>query len=126
MTGAAERTTVGGVRFWREVAKASPGPASLPHGKSPTGWVTDPVNVASGFSCNVTAHFVTLSAVMTTVHHILDQKGHQVWSVHPGDTVYDAIKMMADKISLTSVCGDPRPFRPAAVIPRPVWRASWH
>jgi CBS domain-containing protein len=35
--------------------------------------------------------------VMTTVRHILDQKSHQVWSVHPGDTVYDAIKMMADK-----------------------------
>jgi CBS domain-containing protein len=34
---------------------------------------------------------------MVAVHHILDQKGHQVWSVHPGDTVYDAIKMMADK-----------------------------
>jgi CBS domain-containing protein len=34
---------------------------------------------------------------MTAVRHILDQKGHQVWSVHPGDTVYDAIKMMADK-----------------------------
>ncbi len=28
---------------------------------------------------------------------MLDQKGHQVWSVQPGDTVYDAIKMMADK-----------------------------
>jgi CBS domain-containing protein len=35
--------------------------------------------------------------VMTAVRHILDQKGHQVWSVHPGDTVYDAIKLMADK-----------------------------
>jgi CBS domain-containing protein len=34
---------------------------------------------------------------MTAVRHILDQKGHQVWSLHPGDTVYDAIKMMADK-----------------------------
>ena len=34
---------------------------------------------------------------MTAVRRILDQKGHQVWSVHPGDTVYDAIKMMADK-----------------------------
>jgi CBS domain-containing protein len=34
---------------------------------------------------------------MTTVRHILDLKGHQVWSVHPGDTVYDAIKLMADK-----------------------------
>jgi CBS domain-containing protein len=38
-----------------------------------------------------------LGPVMTAVRHILDQKGHQVWSVHPGDTVYDAIKMMADK-----------------------------
>src|SRR5882672_4017667 len=34
---------------------------------------------------------------MIAVHHILDQKGHEVWSVHPGDTVYDTIKMMADK-----------------------------
>jgi CBS domain-containing protein len=34
---------------------------------------------------------------MTAVRHILNHKGHQVWSVHPGDTVYDAIKMMADK-----------------------------
>ena len=34
---------------------------------------------------------------MTAVRHILDQKGQQVWSVHPGDTVFDAIKMMADK-----------------------------
>src|SRR6266436_10292245 len=34
---------------------------------------------------------------MTAVRHILDQKGHRGWSVHPGDAVYDAIKMMADK-----------------------------
>jgi CBS domain-containing protein len=34
---------------------------------------------------------------MTTVRHILDQKGRQVWSVSPGDTVYDAIKLMADR-----------------------------
>jgi CBS domain-containing protein len=34
---------------------------------------------------------------MTAIRHILDHKGHQVWSVHPDDTVYDAIKMMADK-----------------------------
>jgi CBS domain-containing protein len=34
---------------------------------------------------------------MTEVRRVLDQKGYQVWSVHPGDTVYDAIKMMADK-----------------------------
>jgi CBS domain-containing protein len=33
---------------------------------------------------------------MTAVGHILDQKGRQVWSVAPGNTVYDAIKMMAD------------------------------
>jgi CBS domain-containing protein len=38
-----------------------------------------------------------LAPVMTAVRHILDSKGHQVWSVHPDDTVYDAIKMMADK-----------------------------
>ena len=35
-------------------------------------------------------------AVMTTVRHILEE-GHQVWSLCPGDKVYDAIKMMADK-----------------------------
>ncbi len=34
---------------------------------------------------------------MTTVRHILGEKGHQVWSLRPGDKVYDAIKMMADK-----------------------------
>jgi CBS domain-containing protein len=34
---------------------------------------------------------------MTAVRHVLDQKGHQVWSLQPGNTVYDAIKMMADK-----------------------------
>ena len=36
-------------------------------------------------------------AVMTTVRHILEDKGRQVWSVRPGDKVYDASKMMADK-----------------------------
>jgi CBS domain-containing protein len=35
--------------------------------------------------------------VMTAIRHILDQKGRQVWSVQPADTMYDAIKMMADK-----------------------------
>ena len=34
---------------------------------------------------------------MTTVCHILEDKGRQVWSVRPDDKVYDAIKMMADK-----------------------------
>jgi CBS domain-containing protein len=38
-----------------------------------------------------------LGAVMTTVRHILEEKGHQVWSLRPGDKVYDAIKVMADK-----------------------------
>ena len=34
---------------------------------------------------------------MTTVRHILEEKGYQVWSLRPDDKVYDAIKMMADK-----------------------------
>ena len=34
---------------------------------------------------------------MTTVRHILEDKGRQVWFVRPGDKVFDAIKMMADK-----------------------------
>jgi CBS domain-containing protein len=34
---------------------------------------------------------------MATVRHILEEKGHRVWSVRAGDKVYDAIKMMADK-----------------------------
>ncbi len=34
---------------------------------------------------------------MTTVRHILEEKGHQVWSVRSGDKVYDAIKTMSDK-----------------------------
>ncbi|WP_460452355.1 CBS domain-containing protein [Alsobacter sp. SYSU BS001988] len=34
---------------------------------------------------------------MTTVRHILERKCQQVWSLRPSDTVYDAIRMMADK-----------------------------
>ena len=34
---------------------------------------------------------------MKTVQHILDRKGHDVWSIHPDVFVYDAIQMMADK-----------------------------
>ena len=34
---------------------------------------------------------------MKTVKQILDAKGREVWSVGPDDTVYDAIKLMADK-----------------------------
>ncbi len=34
---------------------------------------------------------------METVEQLLDEKGHEVWSVHPDDSVFDAIKKMADK-----------------------------
>lgn len=33
---------------------------------------------------------------MTTVRQLLDEKGHEVLSVGPDDTVFDAIKKMAD------------------------------
>ena len=34
---------------------------------------------------------------METVQQLLDKKGHEVWSVRPDDSVFDAIKKMADK-----------------------------
>jgi len=34
---------------------------------------------------------------MITVKQILEEKGHQVWTVSPETTVYDALKIMADK-----------------------------
>ncbi|MGP0057692.1 MAG: CBS domain-containing protein [Beijerinckiaceae bacterium] len=34
---------------------------------------------------------------MTTVKQVLDHKGHEVFSIHPDATVYDAIKKMADQ-----------------------------
>ncbi|MEM7435058.1 MAG: CBS domain-containing protein [Myxococcota bacterium] len=34
---------------------------------------------------------------MSTVREVLDQKGHDVVTVHPDDSVYDAIKTMADQ-----------------------------
>ncbi len=34
---------------------------------------------------------------METVRQLLDKKGHEVLSVHPDDSVFDAIKKMADK-----------------------------
>ena len=34
---------------------------------------------------------------METVRQLLDKKGHEVWSVHPDDSVFDAVKKMADK-----------------------------
>jgi CBS domain-containing protein len=34
---------------------------------------------------------------METLRQLLDKKGHEVWSVYPDDSVFDAIKKMADK-----------------------------
>jgi len=34
---------------------------------------------------------------MTTVAQILKEKGHAVWSISPDATVYDALKLMAEK-----------------------------
>jgi CBS domain-containing protein len=34
---------------------------------------------------------------MNTVKQVLDHKGHEVFSIHPDATVYDAIKKMADQ-----------------------------
>ena len=34
---------------------------------------------------------------MTIINELLKSKGHDVWSIAPGDIVFNAIKMMADK-----------------------------
>ena len=34
---------------------------------------------------------------MYTVRHLLEEKGHQVWSIAPRATVYEALQLMADK-----------------------------
>ena len=34
---------------------------------------------------------------MKTAQQLLDKKGHDVWSIHPDDSVFDAIQEMADK-----------------------------
>lgn len=34
---------------------------------------------------------------MKNIQQILDKKGHDVWSIHPDDSVLEAIQMMADK-----------------------------
>ncbi len=34
---------------------------------------------------------------MKTVHEILQTKGYDIWSISPDSTVYEALKMMADK-----------------------------
>ena len=34
---------------------------------------------------------------METLQQLLDKKGNEVWSIHPDDSVFDAIKKMAEK-----------------------------
>ena len=34
---------------------------------------------------------------MTTVRQLLDQKGSNIWSIHPDATVFDAVAKMAEK-----------------------------
>ena len=34
---------------------------------------------------------------MNTVADILEAKGNAIWSIHPGATVFDALKLMSDK-----------------------------
>ena len=47
---------------------------------------------------------------MTTLKMLLKAKGHHVWSVHPDDTVLDAIKMLAEKdIGALLVIKDDKP-----------------
>ncbi len=47
---------------------------------------------------------------MTTLQKLLDGKGHNVWSVHPDDTVLDAIKVLAKKdIGALIVIEDDKP-----------------
>jgi CBS domain-containing protein len=40
--------------------------------------------------------FVCLVIRMTTVKHVLDEKGHDVYSIDPSDSVFDALKAMAE------------------------------
>jgi CBS domain-containing protein len=47
---------------------------------------------------------------MTTLKMLLKDKGHDVWSVHPDDTVLEAIKMLAEKdIGALIVIKDDKP-----------------
>lgn len=47
---------------------------------------------------------------MTTVQQLLDEKGHDIESVHPDDSVFDAIQKMADaNIGSLVVIEDDRP-----------------
>lgn len=47
---------------------------------------------------------------MTTVQQLLDEKGHDIQSIHPDDSVFDAIQKMADaNIGSLVVIEDDRP-----------------
>ncbi|MGI9509558.1 MAG: CBS domain-containing protein [Geminicoccaceae bacterium] len=47
---------------------------------------------------------------MTTVQQLLDEKGHHVWSIHPDDSVFDAIQLMAkENVGALVVMEDDRP-----------------
>jgi len=47
---------------------------------------------------------------MATVRQLLNEKGHDVFTVGPGETVFDAIRKMAEKnIGSLVVCEGPRP-----------------
>lgn len=47
---------------------------------------------------------------MTTVQQLLDDKGHDVWSIHPDSSVFDAIQLMASKdVGALVVVEDDRP-----------------
>lgn len=35
--------------------------------------------------------------MLTTARHLLEVKGYDLWSISPNATVYDALRMMADK-----------------------------
>jgi CBS domain-containing protein len=48
---------------------------------------------------------------MTTVQQLLDEKGHNVFSLGPDDTVFDAIRKMAkENIGSLVVCEDGKPI----------------
>ena len=47
---------------------------------------------------------------MTTVQQLLDDKGHDVWSIHADSSVFDAIQLMANKdVGALVVVEDDRP-----------------
>ena len=47
---------------------------------------------------------------MTTVQQLLEDKGHDVWSIHPDISVFDAIQLMASKdVGALVVVEDDRP-----------------